>query len=164
MITEKTKPASQPWVTNNNKFFVVILFIIYLIRYQISRVFTMKEIEETLSISYTHKRGKGILRLVEFQDNGHYIVYVPSLNLSAYGNTFDEAFQMMSDVVIEDFFENLLERPEKIVYDHLSNLGWHKSSTDSQGLSNSVHVDTEGILKNFNLSADTKIRETLVEV
>ena len=158
------KNSRETWVPNKNKLLVIIFFVIYLIRDHIFRGFRMKETEDTLSISFAFKRGKGIIRLVEFEDNGHFIVYVPSLNLSAYGNNYDEALQMMSDIVIEDFFDNLLDQPENVIYNHLRILGWQQSQDGSGELSNQVHIDTEGILKNFNLPADTKIKERSLEL
>ena len=124
----------------------------------------MREIKENLKIDFKHKRGKGIFRILEFQDHGHHIVYIPALNLSAYGDTPEDAKEMMGDVVLEDFFENLFDQPESVVFEFLKNLGWTKSTIYPKELSNDVHVDTDGILKNFNLSPETKITEKLVEV
>lgn len=124
----------------------------------------MKEIQESLNIDIKHKRGKGIFRIVEFKDHSHYIVYIPSLKLSAYGNSPEEARNMMGDIVLEDFFENLLAQSESVIFDHFKGLGWTKSTIFPKLLSNDVHVDTDGILKNFNLSSDTKITQKLVEV
>ncbi|HXI01052.1 MAG TPA: hypothetical protein VNI52_12355 [Sphingobacteriaceae bacterium] len=124
----------------------------------------MKEIKETLKINYKQKRGKGIFRLMGFEDHGHHIVYIPSLNLSAYGATPEEAQAMMGDVVLEDFFETLFEQPENSIFDHLRKLGWQKSPLYPKELSNNAHVDRNGILNDFNLSTETKITETLVEV
>ncbi|TKC02694.1 type II toxin-antitoxin system HicB family antitoxin [Pedobacter cryotolerans] len=124
----------------------------------------MREIKENLKIDYKHKRGKGVFRILEFEDHGHHIVYIPSLKLSSYGNTADEAQKMMGDVILEDFFENLFEQSEKVIFDYLKNLGWSKSSIYPKELSNDVHIDTYGILKNFNLSSSTKVTEKLVEV
>lgn len=124
----------------------------------------MREIKENLKIDYKHKRGKGVFRILEFEDHGHHIVYIPSLKLSSYGNTAEEAQKMMGDVVLEDFFENLFEQSENVIFDYLKNLGWSKSSIYPKELSNDVHIDTDGILKNFNLSSNTKVTEKLVEV
>lgn len=124
----------------------------------------MKEITEKLKINYKQKRGKGIFRLVEFEDHNSHIVYIPSLNLSAYGDTSAEAKKMMGDIVLEDFFETLFSENESTVYDHLKKLGWKKSGIYPKELSHDVHVDKDGILKNFNLPTETKITEKLVEI
>lgn len=124
----------------------------------------MKEVQEYLKVNSKQKKGKARLRLVEFIDNGYYIVYIPSLKLSAYGNSKQEAREMMGDVVLDDFFENLTAQPEIVALEFLKELGWKKSPIFPKELSFATHVDTDGILKNFNLSESTKITETLVEV
>jgi len=124
----------------------------------------VKEITEKLKISYKQKRGTGIFRIVEFEDHGSHIIFIPSLNLSSYGDTPEEAMKMMGDVVLEDFFETLFSQNESSVYEHLKNLGWKKSGIYPKELSHDVHIDNDGILKNFNLSTETKITEKLIEV
>lgn len=133
--------------------------MLYICKYAI-----MKKVEETLKLNIKQKRGKGIFRMIEFEDHGHTVVYIPSLNLSAYGNNLEEAHEMMANAVLEDFFEALLEQPEHIVFEVLGKLGWQKSPIFSKELSNNVHIDRNGLLKNFNLPQETKITEKLVEV
>lgn len=124
----------------------------------------MEEVQECLKINSKKKKGKARLRLVEFIDNGYHIVYIPSLKLSAYGDSKEEARKMMGDVVLDDLFENLTAQPENVILEFLKELGWQKSTIFPKELSYAVHIDTDGILKNFNLSESTKITETLVEV
>lgn len=123
----------------------------------------MRELNEYLKLDFKRKRGKGRFKLVEFLDNGHHIAYLPSLNLSAYGSTKEEARQMMSDIILIDFFESLLNIPESQMFEELQKLGWERSPFFKQDLSKSVHVDRAGILKNFNLSEETVLEEVLVE-
>lgn len=124
----------------------------------------MKEVKESLKLNIKQKKGKGVFRLIQFEDNGHFIAYIPSLNLSGYGDTEEEAINMLGDIVFEDFFENLFEQPENVIFEHLKKFGWTKGAFFTKDLSNNVHIDKEGILKNFNLSSETKITEKLVTV
>ena len=89
--------------------------------------------------------------------------FLPSLNLTAYGDSKEKARKMLGDIVIKDFFENLLELPENQIYDELIRLGWERSKFFKQELSKSSHIDRTGILRNFNLSNETVLEETLVE-
>ena len=69
----------------------------------------------------------------------------------------------MSDIILIDFFESLLNIPESQMFEELQKLGWERSPFFNQDLSKSVHVDRAGILKNFNLSEETVLEEVLVE-
>lgn len=123
----------------------------------------MKELNEYLKIDFKGERGNGRFKLIEFKDNGHHIAFLPSLNLTAYGDSKEKARKMLGDIVIKDFFENLLELPENQIYDELIRLGWERSKFFKQELSKSSHIDRTGILRNFNLSNETVLEETLVE-
>ena len=123
----------------------------------------IRELNEILKLDIKKKSGKGRFKVVEFTDNGHFVTYIPSLNLSASGQNKEEARKMMGDLILKDFFENLLELPESRVYDELQVLGWKRNKFFKHDLSKDVHIDREGILKNFNLSEETKLEEYLVE-
>jgi len=100
-----------------------------------------------------------------FTDNSHIIVYVPSLNLSAYGNTEEEAMDMLINVVIDDFFESLVRSSEGEVFQRLGKLGWSlQDHGHEREFTNSAYVDKDGILRNFNLPADTPINQQAVTV
>lgn len=123
----------------------------------------MRELNEYLKLDKKNKKGKGRFKIIEFLDNGYFITYVPSLNVSSYGSTKAESREMMSDVVLKDFFENILSLPEHQIFSELKKLGWERSAMFTKELSKSAHVDREGVLKNFNLSEETVLEETLVE-
>lgn len=112
-----------------------------------------------------NKRAKAYLFLYEFEDNGFFIVYNKSLELSAYGKTPEEAKKMFIDVVYPDFCENLAKLPETEIYKELKRLGWTQHSAFlEKELSNVACVDKEGILRDFNLVEGVTIKDQYVAV
>ncbi|PWS28592.1 hypothetical protein DHW03_01705 [Pedobacter yonginense] len=58
----------------------------------------------------------GEVKAIDFEQDGHYIIYIPSLGLSAYGNDVNEARQMISKAILPDFCQTLLEQPLSKLY------------------------------------------------
>lgn len=122
-------------------------------------------IRENFNLQYgKNKRAKAYLFLYEFEDNGFFIVYNKSLELSAYGKTPEEAKKMFIDVVYPDFCENLAKLPEAEIYKELKRLGWTHSAFLEKELSNVACVDKEGILRDFNLVEGVTIKDQYVAV
>ncbi len=110
------------------------------------------------------KRAKANLFLYEFEDNGFFIVYNKSLELSAYGKTPEEAKKMFVEVVYHDFCENLTELSEGDIFKELKRLGWTQSPIFKKELSNTACVDKQGVLKDFNLAEGAIIKDQYVTV
>lgn len=123
-------------------------------------------IHETLhlQLSRTKKYAKANLFVYEFEDNGFFVSYNKSLELSAYGKTKEEAKRMFTEVVFPDFCSNLVQLPESKIFAELKQLGWSRSPFFKKELSNVAHIDKEGILKNFNLPEGSEIEEQYVTV
>jgi len=124
----------------------------------------MTEIKEQLKINIKDKRAEGYLYVVNFKDHEHYIAYAESLNLSGYGPTRQEAIDMLFKHVLDDFFDGLFDLPEDEIFKVLADFGWKRSPFFKKDLSKAAHVDTDGILKNFNLSEETEIEANLMAV
>ncbi len=104
------------------------------------------------------------LHSVTFDDHGHVIIYVPSLNISAYGDTFEEAQEML-EVALDDFCETLYSLPEPQRTEELKKYGWNRNPLFKKKFEISdSFVDKEGLLKNFELSDDTKVEETFLMI
>jgi len=117
-----------------------------------------------LSRNKREQKGHAQLNSIEFVNDGYYIIYLPSLNLSAYGKNHAEALYMMDKVVMPDFFKNLLDLSDREIIEELSKFGWEKSQFFKLELSKAAHIDKEGILRDFELSEDTLLTEGLVTV
>jgi hypothetical protein len=122
-------------------------------------------IHETFNLQLEKpKRAKANLFLYEFEDNGFFIVYNKSLELSAYGKTPEEAKKMFVEVVYHDFCENLTELSEGDIFKELKRLGWTRSPIFKKELSNTACVDKQGVLKDFNLAEGAIIKDQYVTV
>ncbi len=119
--------------------------------------------KEFLKINFSSGEVKAGLYTYDFKDNEHIITYIPSLNLSAYGSTVEEANERLEEV-LDDYFENLVELPERHASDELKKYGWSRDKIFKKKFEKSAYVDRDGILKNFNLSEDTKINEHFMAV
>lgn len=122
-----------------------------------------KDIEQdTIQISFSSKKVKGNFRIYYFMDNEHYIAYMPSLQLTGYGASRNEAVDMLFDIVLDDFCENMLELPMEKANNLLASLGWKRNKLFHKRFSTSSYVDKEGVLKNFNLPLETKIESEVL--
>lgn len=107
---------------------------------------------------------QGQLNSIEFKDHGSCIVFIPSLNLSSYGDTPEEAHLMMKDIVLKDFCDTIMNQSfEKIISD-LKDLGWSQSPFFKKELSKTAYINKQGLLRDLNVSENTEVTERLVTV
>lgn len=106
-----------------------------------------------------NKAIKGLVKSVSFQEGEFMIIYIPSLNLSSYGKTKEDAVDMMKSAVLPDFCHSLLNKPKALVFSELKKLGWNRNMIFEKDLSKNAHIDKQGILREFDLSEDTEIKE-----
>lgn len=100
-----------------------------------------------------------VINVADFVDHGHVVVYAPSLKISVYGATKDEAVKMLFEEVLVDYFQNLFQLKESELTKELAKYNWERSRILKKRYSNSSYVDAEGILKNFNLPKETPINQ-----
>lgn len=114
--------------------------------------------KEFLNIDFKGGSTWGEVTLLMLEDHGHHIAYLPTLKLSAYGDTPEEAKAMLKEV-IDEFFLDLVALPEYEAQQELTKLGWVRNSAFEKKFSIEAFVDKEGVLRNFNLPPETVIRE-----
>ena len=126
----------------------------------------MSEELDTIQIQYgkNHKTLNGLIKAIEFENDGYHIVYLPSLKISSYGKSKEEAEEMMKEVVIKDFCETLMDQKLSKVLADLHSLGFKKRGFFETEMSKSAHVDKEGILKDFDLAENTQFNESMLTV
>lgn len=125
----------------------------------------MNDIIETIRIDMGEKSFKGIFNVFHFMDHEHFISYMPSLNLSGYGDSYDEANDFLFKIVLDDYVNNLFSLGNKTkIFNVLKEHGWVADQYRGKHLSKSVHVDKEGILQEFNLPKETPVESELVEI
>lgn len=100
---------------------------------------------------------------IEFEQEGFKIVFIPSIGLSAYGSTYEEAREMMK-VSIHEAMTAFNKCTPAEMFAELKSYGWERNVFYTSDLSKSAHIDKEGILRDFDLDLDTPIQERLVTV
>jgi len=66
--------------------------------------------------------------VASFIDNGQHIAYIPSLELSAYGESNEEAINMLFEDVVTDMVHNLFSLTPSEVTKEMKKYGWHKAA------------------------------------
>lgn len=84
----------------------------------------------------------------EGKEGDVFIVYTPSLEISGYGNTKEEAKKSF-DFNISQFCEDLYLLNTKNRDTLLTDLGWSKVKYKNKNYSK-AYIDNEGVLKNFD--------------
>lgn len=104
-------------------------------------------IKEQLSIS-KHNVYVKVNRIIGEKD-GTWVVYSPSLEVSGYGATKEEAmetFELDMNCLMDSIFEMSIKERQK----YLSELGWTKSKYFNKKYSK-AYVDEDGMLKDLDL-------------
>ncbi len=96
------------------------------------------------------------ITIFEVIEHDQIVLYIPSFELSGYGNNYEEAKEML-DESVNYFLTNLIKlTPDKINLE-LAKLGWKKNKFKNKEFSK-AYIDKNGILKGFDVSPD-KITE-----
>ncbi len=122
----------------------------------------MSSSKELIKINFKKRHFEGRICVFDFIDNGHHIAYMPSLNLSGYGDSEHEARQLLMDFVVKDFLEGLFTLSEHKINEELKKLGWERSLFFKEF--SKSYVDKDGVLREFNLPAETQIESQLMSV
>jgi len=121
------------------------------------------EDKDELHINVTRKEGMKIRsNLAGFKffdrDTKQYIFFIPSLEISGYGETIEQATEM-AKVCLDDLYEGFAKLSRKELASELTKMGW-KKGLFNKDFSKS-YVDGLGELKNFNVELDKVERVTL---
>ena len=84
--------------------------------------------KETITINYKKKIFKVTLKGLSFKEGKYHILYIPSLNLSAYGDNLKEANKMMN-ICLEEFGINAIAFGEDKFNDYLKDFKWKKKKS-----------------------------------
>ncbi|MDD3723148.1 MAG: hypothetical protein PHW92_11825 [Lutibacter sp.] len=119
--------------------------------------------KETLNIDLRNKTLRAQLNGIAFKEKDSHIIYLPSLQLSAYGDNFKEANEMVK-ATVHEFSKNLLELPENKINSILKDLGWIKHKFFKKRMSNLSETTFEDIKKEFNLPDNTPVERIPIAV
>lgn len=105
---------------------------------------------ETLKINTR----KGILKMqvngLSFidKDTNQHIIFIPSLELSAYGETKAKAKEMIIES-FKLFSDHIIEMSDSARIEYIASLGWKRNSIFPKQFSK-AYIDENGVLQNFN--------------
>ncbi len=118
--------------------------------------------KETLHINAKRNAIKANINVASFvdKDTNQHIAYAPSLEISGYGNTQQQAEEMLLESV-NSFFMQLLDLSIGQLNEMLKNYGWKKDRLRNKDFSKAF-VDISGDLNNFNIEKDQIKRLSLV--
>ncbi len=85
------------------------------------------------------------------RDTNKFIFFIPSLEISGYGDSSDEATEM-AKLGLDDLFENLSTLSQKECTSYLIKMGWRQGWFKKDF--SKAYVDALGELKNFNVEID----------
>ena len=105
---------------------------------------------------------KAEMAVLSFLDNGHFISYLPALDLSGYGDSKKESFQMLNEL-LESVFTTYLSLTERQLQRELLKFGWQKDRYKRRKYIGAF-VDERGILNNLDLPETTDVCLEMVEV
>ena len=80
-------------------------------------------------------------------DHGHWVVICPSVNVSGYGDTLEEAKESFNENM-ETFSEDLFKLDTHNRIKYIKSLGWKQDKIFNKRYSNAF-IDTDGILQNL---------------
>ena len=91
----------------------------------------------------------------EFEENNQLVLYIPSLEISGYGNNYSEAKEML-DEAVKYFLQNLIKLPKERINLELSKLGFIRKKYKTKEYSK-AYIDKDGALKGFDIAKDKVI-------
>ena len=117
-------------------------------------------LKETLRIDLNKRRISGQFSAFKFVDKEtkQHIVFIPSFDVSGYGETLEKANEMLK-FCLDDMFDKLINMPHHGISSELSRQGWKKAFYNKQF--SKAFVDIKGNLQNFNAETDSIQRLTL---
>lgn len=119
--------------------------------------------KEYIKINLKRQHIAAKLRTFSFQEGNTHIVYLPSVEISGYGDTIEEAHDL-AKITLNDFSQNLFKLPESKIYAVLRELGWERDRFFQKKMNNLSNITYEDIKKEFNIPDNTPIRETSISV
>jgi hypothetical protein len=117
--------------------------------------------QEYIKINFKKKVSDTVVKFFGFREGENYVIYAPSLDLSAYGSNKQEALAMFK-VSLDELFNSLFNLSEAEIVKELSKFGWKRNRFLKKRFFSTSFVNKDGILKDFNLPKETEIIEDYV--
>ena len=111
--------------------------------------------DEQLHINLAKGKIDGLLHALKFVDKStlQHVAYIPSLELSGYGETEAQALEMLK-FSLDDFGSYMSKLSQRKINEELVKLGWQKTMFNKDF--SKAYIDINGQLQNFN-AVDNKV-------
>ncbi len=119
--------------------------------------------DDTIKIDFSKKALTANLNAVGFEEGNSFVVYIASLELSAYGDNFDEANEMLK-ISLDEFSKEIFKMPMNRALGILKDLGWKSNKIFKKRMVNLSETTFDDIKKEFNLPENTPVREFPIAV
>lgn len=107
---------------------------------------------------------KGEFNGLMVKEDKYFVFYIPSLQITSYGDSPEEAEHNMVNVYLPQLCEDLFSLPVSEMMKELLKLGWNKSPYFNNELSKVSYVDKDGALKELAVDQTTQVEEKLLSV
>jgi predicted RNase H-like HicB family nuclease len=113
-----------------------------------------------IRLNRSKSNADALLHLMRFKDGEFHIVYLPEIKMSSYGETEQEAIDMLMDT-LTIYLSNLIGLAKKEMEGELARYGFFVGSMIHKNFEyKGPYVDVKGVLKEFNLPEDTTVEES----
>ncbi len=122
----------------------------------------IKKLKEQIDIDYTSKHMSCNVRALTFVQGESTIFFIPSLQISGYGSNEDEAREMV-EIVVADYFENLMKLSLNDVKTEFESLGFRKTAPDFTRFER-VTEDIQVVIREHEIHDCQNVKETMFEI
>ncbi|MEO7177179.1 MAG: hypothetical protein ABIV51_14650 [Saprospiraceae bacterium] len=116
--------------------------------------------KEVIKIDFDIKTISAVFLAIEFKEAEQFVVHLPSIEISGYGDSINEAKNMV-DEAVSTFFENLMALDKNEITKELNRMGFKNSQYFKKRFERS-YVDSDGDLQNFDIPADASVSHELL--
>lgn len=129
----------------------------------IKHVLPMTEKRDFMKFDFDKKTARLGASVFTFRDGDHIIAYIPSLNLSGYGPTKEEAYDMLLVDVADDFFENLLALDQSDIIAELTDSGWTRNSIVDTEF-NAPYIDAQELIERLDMPKEKQVTQEYMKL
>jgi hypothetical protein len=117
---------------------------------------------EQIRVDINRNKISGKLNLISIKQNETIILYLPALQLSAYGESLDETKEMLLDS-LRIYCKNLLSLPKVSIHKELVSLGFQPNPHFNKKFTR-PHIDENGDLQGLDLDGDVTVEKSMMAI
>ncbi len=115
-----------------------------------------------LHVNRSKRAIEGKLNIWTVKDGEFMVSIIPTLNITGYGATKDEALGMLREA-LDDYFSSLVNSKQEVIDRDLSSHGWVQNKITKKNF-DGPFINKKGVLQNFSLPETTEIEESVLTI